>query len=586
MSYRLKYPFLTLLLVCILGVSKSQNVYTDSLVTQFQEAGNDTTRVLLLYDLSKYYLKSNKDSALMYANRGLYIAKRADYAKGIGVMYMILGHVKVIENDLNNSIDYYTMAESAFYECDCKEELAVICLVLGNIYLSFANYPATMEYYQKGINIADDLNHNDILADFYNNMGELNTKLYNYDEASDYYNKGLQIREDAKDQLGAAYILVNLSTLNISQKKFGLAKAYLDRAHEFYNDLGHNEGLYNVYVGYASIERRQNNFLEAIEYYKQSAVFLYKIGTEYLGPTTILETDLYSNIGYCYLADQNYEMAEENLLKSYHIARETKQLEFLKTSSEYLSKLYEETEQLAKALNFARLYKTYSDSLSKDENIKKITQLEMQFEFDQMLKEKELEQTEKEARQKRKDLIYFMIFAGILLALIILFLLFRLQKVQVKRINLEKNNLQSDLNYKNRELTTNVMYLLKKNEFIINISDKLKKSRYDFKPENRKIVDSIIRELEGSTNKDTWKDFEVRFQEVHAEFYKKLIQRFPDLSPNELKLCAFLRLNMSTKEISTITFQSPKSISMARFRLRKKMNVGSYENLINYLSQF
>ena len=209
----------------------------------------------------------------------------------------------------------------------------------------------------------------------------------------------------------------------------------------------------------------------------------------------------------------------------------------------------------------------------------------MQFEFDKMLKEKELEQTEKEARQKRKDLIYFMIFAGILLALIILFLLFRLQKVQVKRINLEKINLQSDLDYKNRELTTNVMYLLKKNEFIINISDKLKKSRYDFKPENRKIVDDIIRELENSSTKDTWKDFEVRFQEVHADFYQKLIKKFPDLSPNELKLSAFLRFNMSTKEISTITFQSPKSIGMARFRLRKKMGLGSYDNLINFLNQ-
>ncbi len=75
----------------------------------------------------------------------------------------------------------------------------------------------------------------------------------------------------------------------------------------------------------------------------------------------------------------------------------------------------------------------------------------------------------------------------------------------------------------------------------------------------------------------------MRFQEVHADFYQKLTSKFTDLSPNKLKICAFLRLNMSTKEISTITFQSPKSISMARFRLRKKMEIGSYNNLVSYL---
>ena len=283
--------------------------------------------------------------------------------------------------------------------------------------------------------------------------------------------------------------------------------------------------------------------------------------------------------------EKKFDNAKYYLSRGYKIAEETGQLEFLKIASEYLSRLSEQTGNIKESLRYAKYFKVYSDSLSKDENIKKITQLEMQFAFDQKLREREVEQAKLDARQKRKELVYIMISGSIFLALIILFLLFRLQRVKVKRINLEKINLQSDLDYKNKELTTNVMYLLKKNEFIINISDKLKKSRYDFKPENRKVVDEIIRELEKSSTEDTWKDFEMRFQEVHADFYQQLISQFPDLSPNELKLCAFLRLNMSTKEISTITFQSPKSISMARFRLRKKMGIGSYDNLVTFLNQ-
>lgn len=95
----------------------------------------------------------------------------------------------------------------------------------------------------------------------------------------------------------------------------------------------------------------------------------------------------------------------------------------------------------------------------------------------------------------------------------------------------------------------------------------------------------MIKELLQNTSQDVWKEFELRFQEVHSDFYKNLNKTFPDLTPNEKKICAFLRLNMSTKDISAITYQSTRSIDMARFRLRKKMKLENDENLINYLAK-
>jgi DNA-binding CsgD family transcriptional regulator len=70
---------------------------------------------------------------------------------------------------------------------------------------------------------------------------------------------------------------------------------------------------------------------------------------------------------------------------------------------------------------------------------------------------------------------------------------------------------------------------------------------------------------------------------VHNDFYDKLNEKFPNLSANEKRLCAFLRLNMSTKEISAITYQSINSITVARSRLRKKLELDSDENLISFL---
>jgi DNA-binding CsgD family transcriptional regulator len=130
-----------------------------------------------------------------------------------------------------------------------------------------------------------------------------------------------------------------------------------------------------------------------------------------------------------------------------------------------------------------------------------------------------------------------------------------------------------------------MMYLLEKNEFIGSITNKLVDMRSRTKKENQDFVQEIIMELKRNSSQKIWEEFEMRFKEVHADFYKSLMEKYPDLTPNEVRLSAFLRLNMSTKEISAITHQSVKSINMARFRLRKKIGIDRDENLISFLTQ-
>jgi DNA-binding CsgD family transcriptional regulator len=164
-------------------------------------------------------------------------------------------------------------------------------------------------------------------------------------------------------------------------------------------------------------------------------------------------------------------------------------------------------------------------------------------------------------------------------------LLLRLEKIKKRKTELEKNTLSDKLDHTNKELTTHVMYLLRKNEFIITIAEKLKLTKLDAKTENKKIIAELIKELESNSAMISWDDFEIRFQEVYTGFYKKLNINYPDLTPNELRLCAFLRLNMTTKEIAAITYQSGNSIVVARHRLRKKLGIEKDENLVSFLSK-
>jgi DNA-binding CsgD family transcriptional regulator len=111
--------------------------------------------------------------------------------------------------------------------------------------------------------------------------------------------------------------------------------------------------------------------------------------------------------------------------------------------------------------------------------------------------------------------------------------------------------------------------------------------RSKLKVENKALVQSVINEMNASTNTQIWEEFEVRFNNVHKNFYDKFYSKHPDLTQNEKRLVAFLKLNMSTKEISMITKQSVHSISVARTRLRRKMSLSNTDiNLYSYLDRF
>ena len=105
--------------------------------------------------------------------------------------------------------------------------------------------------------------------------------------------------------------------------------------------------------------------------------------------------------------------------------------------------------------------------------------------------------------------------------------------------------------------------------------------------ESKEVIHSVVRGLEQTLEEKAWEDFEIRFQQVHPGFYEKLQAMYPDLGLNDRRLCAFLKLNMTSKEISAITGQTINSIQVARWRLRKKLGLQESESaLANFFSQF
>ena len=143
--------------------------------------------------------------------------------------------------------------------------------------------------------------------------------------------------------------------------------------------------------------------------------------------------------------------------------------------------------------------------------------------------------------------------------------------------------LEREMEFKSREHAHTAMYIVQKNELSNKVAKKLIEVASSLSGEGAKILHNLAEDLLSDTDDQIWEELHMRFQEVHQGFYDALNEKHPDLSPNEKKLAAFLRLNLSTKDIAAITHQSPDSIKVARSRMRKKMGIDKEDNIVSYL---
>lgn len=146
-----------------------------------------------------------------------------------------------------------------------------------------------------------------------------------------------------------------------------------------------------------------------------------------------------------------------------------------------------------------------------------------------------------------------------------------------KIIKLNNDKLRLDIDSKNKELASSTMSIIKKNEFLSTVKSALIGGGKESIPKVIKIIDKDL------NNTDDWKMFQEAFNNADKKFLKKIKSKHPDLTPNDLRLCAYLRLNLSSKEIAPLLNISPRSVEVKRYRLRKKMNLQHDANLTNYI---
>ncbi len=162
------------------------------------------------------------------------------------------------------------------------------------------------------------------------------------------------------------------------------------------------------------------------------------------------------------------------------------------------------------------------------------------------------------------------------------------EKEKSKNIKAEKEITRLNLELEQRKLTTTSMLLLQKQQQIETLSSQVKNIKLltTKNTELEKMLDNVISNTKTANKTFNWEDFQKTFEGVHKDFYKNLLKKHPNLSTNEKKLCAFLKLGMTSKDISAISLKSNRTIIVARSRLRKKIGLAKNDNLTVYINQF
>lgn len=566
---------IVLLEFCFLG-SFTQEIYNaDSLELALVNEDDVQKKMDILIELTDHILSSDPDRALILAKQTVNLALEYDNPKNKLLAWLQIGKIYWSQSDFRSSLEIGNKAKLLAESLNQQKELAESLGLISRNYLDLGDIEKSSDLNFQVLVIYEKLKDKRGIGKALNEIGNNYFEQQNYDEAIDYFQRSLALAAEINDLDGIARGLNNVAAVYGNKGDSQNFKSNLKEAIEINKKIGNRlwEGI--NYLNLGSLYKNEKSYDTSFYYYNAAAVIfkelnnLTKLAAVY-NNFSMYYSDLNQQDSSLYYAKLAYDIGQKNNLKK-----------TVYNAAILLHKLYIDKNDLNNAYQYSTIQYQMKDSLDIEKGISRLSQLELLYEFDKIEQENRLKQ------QKRDSTYIFIGTSLVFLFVIVVIIVINRNRLKRKNQEIEKRELKLELEIRNKELASNVMILMRKNEILSEIADKLMDIRNEaVRDETKTAIKRIAHELQKTTDDEIWQEFETRFKQVHGDFYSKLLEQFPDLSPNEQKLCAFLRLNMNTKEVSELTGQQVHTIEVARTRLRKKLGlVNTKTNLVTFLSQ-
>lgn len=490
----------------------------------------------------------------------------------LGRLYVMLGAGYEEVGFWRQALNIYRKAmnmveEKSFTEAEpvrSAEIRAMLFNNIANIHLKQSDYNQALSFYIKAIDINTKLKAEKELFNNYNNMAEVEMARNNLNKALEYAFLAQQQTDLEKDPYNYYFIQCNISQIYLLQNKPDIAMAYVSDALAYMQKSGHDMDYGYGCLLAANLCKKKNDKARQWHYLSEAERVCERLNNQTLK------------------------------VKVYH----------------HLSDYYHDNGATEKAYRYLKKSYALNDSIRILDDAKRLADMELVYEMDKVVQENSLLRKEnelKDANIKRQRLIFILI--GIIVVMVSALIVYRFQTQRKRRLEEQRiaeqreelnrkeleilrkreDSLKNELEIKNRELTSKVLKLVRNNEFIIHLTEELKQLLLELNPREsakKEHIREMMAHLRSQSNDNSDTEFKYYFEQVYSSFYDNLLRQYPQLTSKDLRICAFLRLGLSTKEIAIITFREIRSVESSRNRLRKKMNIPAEADLTEFFSHF
>lgn len=467
--------------------------------------------------------------AMEYATYSLKLHQDRRNQSGIATALFCCGSIAGMKGDTEQAIEYFKAALQTYQALADKKHEASILDNIGGIYFQRSEYIQALECFQQSLSLQDSLGKEQAHQTL-GNLALVYQRLGDYSKSLEYFQKIIAICRCRHDKEDEANTFCNIGHLYLEQADYEAAREVYQQALSIAEQGGFKNKICEASHGLGIVYSLTGDFERAEQDLRLSLDLSYQ--------TESANWQMKNNMALGKL------FASPSPKKSTEIA-----IDFFQQALEIA---FRKSDKKAAAECYAALSTAFKESGDLE---KALRHHEEFYRLD-----KELFNDNSNRRQR--DLMR------------------QLEESQTKR---ENDRLKSEMEHREKELTMVAAMLIEKNQLV----DSLKAEISILAKENKgePCYLNMIQRIDSTRDKNAvWKTFEKQFDLLHHGFLQTLAVRFPKLTPTECKICALMKINLSTKEISNLLFISTRSVESYRLQVRKKLSLPPAQNLSTFLA--
>lgn len=491
----------------------------------------------VLVHLSRMYCTIGRYSrAERYVNRGLGIHRRAGRKDGEASALVMLGQILCSRGETDKALQAFLHALQLLEPLGFRQSVALIRMNIGNVYFLLGEYAETLRYQLGSLalyeTIGDPLGCSDVLTNIGNTYEQLNDNAL----ALAYYNRALVLKRRLGNTPGEATLLNNLGTVysRLGNREEACRSMY--RSLALCESVDDRNGAAVALLNLGVLFMEQQQFDAALEYLRR-ALHIFRTMS---GKAD--EANCLLSLGQLFMSRGEPGEAVRHLREALALAEAAGVKKIVYEAHSDLSEACEALGDMGAALEHFRNFHRIKEEMFNEESARRLRTMHLHYEVEQSRKEAELQ---------------------------------RMRREQLER----------DMEMKNRELTATTMMLAQKNGILQELYRQVRELPARPAAEQEHHMRSLLLELEGHLHSgQAWEAFEQHFTQIHETFYSVLRSRCAALSPTELKVCALIKLNLSMKEVAALLTVTDMTVKKHRYNIRKKLGLAEGESLVAFLA--